>query len=141
MKIHKYIYWVPTSILVLGFIGGGAVDLLKLPDKVEEITTLGYPVYLMTLLGIWKLLAGVTLGLPRLPQLKEWAYAGLVFDLTGASYSHISSGSSADKVAVPLVFLALTILSWATRPESRKLKGTFVMMSRNPEPDAARVPA
>lgn len=127
MKSVKLGYWIPTAILALGFAGGGLADLFRAPNMAQEIASLGYPAYLMGILGVWKLLAAVALILPGYAQLKEWAYAGIAFDLTGAAVSHLMTGSSVDKVCIPLVFLAIGFASWALRPESRRLPGTFAL--------------
>jgi hypothetical protein len=82
---------------------------------------LGYPVYILTLLGLWKLLGAVTILLPRYPLLKEWAYAGLFFLLTGGMFSHIASGDSWYQLLPALFLLVLTIVSWYFRPADRKL--------------------
>ena len=81
---------------------------------------LGYPAYFMSILGAWYIAAGVVLMAPRLPRLKEWAYAGLVINYTGAAASHIAVGDGAPKLAGPAVFLFLTAASWALRPHSRR---------------------
>ena len=127
MKSAKIGYWIPTAVLALGFAGAGLGDLLRAPNMAQEIASLGYPAYLMSILGVWKVLAAVALLLPGYAQLKEWAYAGLAFDLTGAAISHLMTGSPVDKVCIPLVFLAIGFASWALRPESRRLSGTFAL--------------
>jgi hypothetical protein len=78
----------------------------------------------LALLGIGKVLGGLAILAPGLPRLKEWAYAGICFDLTGAAFSQAATGHSADKVTVPLVILAIALLSWALRPRSRALEAT-----------------
>lgn len=125
MKSIKFSYWIPTAILALGFLGGGIADLTHAPNIVEEMTALGFPSYVMTILGVWKVLAAIALVVPGFPQLKEWAYAGIAFDLIGATTSHLMAGSPIDKAIIPLVFLAIAFVSWALRPESRRLPKTF----------------
>ncbi len=100
------------------------MQLLRMPDAVAGIVKLGYPVYFVVLLGIWKVLGAAAILAPRLPRLKEWAYAGIVFDLTGAAVSHAASGSAAGNVVAPVLFTLLALASWALRPESRTL-GTW----------------
>jgi uncharacterized membrane protein YphA (DoxX/SURF4 family) len=78
-------------------------------------------IYFATILGIWKLLGAIVIVIPRFPRLKEWAYAGFFFDLTGAAASHAFSGDGPALIAQPLLFLALVIPWWALRPSSRKL--------------------
>lgn len=87
----------------------------------EGMTHLGYPAYFVSILSVWKTLGGVAVLAPRLPRLKEWAYAGMFFDLSGAAASHASVGDPAGKIATPLVILGIVAASWALRPESRKL--------------------
>ena len=78
-------YWTTTAILASVLISGGAAQIARLPANVEGILQLGYPLYFMTIVGTWKILGGIALLVPKFPRLKEWAYAGVFFDLTGAS--------------------------------------------------------
>jgi hypothetical protein len=87
----------------------------------QAFSALGYPAYVATILGVWKLLGAAAITTPGLPRLKEWAYAGIAFDLSGAALSHAASGDVAARIAVPLVLLALAGASWALRPASRRL--------------------
>ncbi len=97
------------------------MDVLRAPPVVQTIVALGYPAYLASILGVWKLLGAAAIAAPALPRLKEWAYAGVLFDLSGAALSHGLSGDPASKVAVPLVLLAIAAVSWALRPATRRL--------------------
>jgi uncharacterized membrane protein YphA (DoxX/SURF4 family) len=85
------------------------------------MTDLGYPGYVALILGVWKLLGGVVVLAPGLPRLKEWAYAGMIFDLTGAAASHAANGDSAANIATPLIIAGIVMASWALRPASRRL--------------------
>lgn len=114
-------YWVTTGLFGVAFAAGAVGDLSGSPPILETLAHLGYPPYIATILGVWKVLALLALLAPRFPRLKEWAYAGILFDLTGAAASHAAMGDPAGKVIVPLVILALPLASWALRPESRKL--------------------
>jgi DoxX-like family len=87
----------------------------------QAITRLGYPAYFVVILGFWKVLAGIALLAPRYPRLKEWAYAGAFFDLTGAAASHLVCGSASWRVVMTIVLAALAVISWALRPPSRTL--------------------
>ncbi len=87
------------------------------------MTHLGYPVYFTTILGVWKVLGGIVVLAPRLARLKEWAYAGMLFDLTGATASHAAVGDPVAKIVTPLVILGIVMASWSLRPESRRLPG------------------
>ncbi len=123
-KRNKIIYWISTLWLALGMVSTGAVQLFK--EKagtggVDSITHLGYPVYLLTLLGIWKISGVVVLLIPRFPLFKEWAYAGFFFAMTGAIFSHIASGDSVNEIFPSLLLLILTVISWYFRPADRKI--------------------
>ncbi len=121
MKTKTIAYWATTSLISLDFLAGGAANLVRPPMVVEGMAHLGYPAYFVTLLGFWKLLGAIALVAPRLPRLKEWAYAGILFDLTGAAVSHAASGDGPAHVSAPLAFAALLVASWALRPQSRIL--------------------
>jgi uncharacterized membrane protein YphA (DoxX/SURF4 family) len=93
---------------------------LRLPPFIHTATHLGYPAYFMTILGVWYVSAGIVVLAPRLPRLKEWAYAGLVFNYTGAAFSHVWMGDGFEKLVGPVIFIGLTLTSWALRPEPRR---------------------
>ena len=114
-------YWVATALVAFAMGAGGLADLSGQPQVVEGFAHLGYPAYFATILGVWKVGGAIALLVPRMPLLKEWAYAGIVFDLTGASASHASVGDPAADVIVPFVVLALAVASWMLRPASRRL--------------------
>ncbi|QHW35484.1 DoxX family protein (plasmid) [Paenibacillus rhizovicinus] len=115
-------YWVSTiSATALLFIGG-ILFIMQGEHQIEEMNHLGYPVYILTFLGIGRILGSVAIVIPRFPRLKEWAYAGFVIDLIAASASHAYAGDNLVEIASPLIFLVLIIVSWALRPSSRKLK-------------------
>lgn len=119
VKMEKIGYWAATGLVALAFAFGGALDLARTPEVEAGMTRLGYPVYVATLLGFWKVLGAIAIVVPRFPRLKEWAYAGMVFDLTGAAASHAAVGDPATNVVVPLVLLLLVAGSWALRTEGR----------------------
>jgi uncharacterized membrane protein YphA (DoxX/SURF4 family) len=121
MKTRIIGYWAATGLVAFAFVMGGVADLTRSPDVLAGMAHLGYPAYFATILGLWKVAGGAALLAPRLPRLKEWAYAGIAFDLTGAAASHAAMGDGAGKVVVPIVLLALAAASWALRPEGRKL--------------------
>lgn len=120
-KRNKIIYWIATVWLALGMLSSGVVQLLNLKEENEFIIRLGYPVYLLTLLGIWKILGVVAVLIPRFPLIKEWAYAGFFFVMSGALYSHIVSGDEPKESFGPTLLLVLTVVSWYFRPAERKL--------------------
>ncbi|HZS37464.1 MAG TPA: DoxX family protein [Polyangia bacterium] len=132
MKTKTTVYWICTALVALSFLSGGIANVLHVPQAVAGMIRLGYPLHFLTLLGVWKILgAGVILA-PGLPLLKEWAYAGMIFDLTGASIAHAAVGdsdawqSNTGHVLIPLALAALAIASWSLRPDSRKLIRTDV---------------
>ena len=114
-------YWTTTGIVAFSLISGGAAQAFGQHDTVAGVVRLGYPVYFVTLLGIWKVLGGLAIVAPRFPRLKEWAYAGAFFDLTGASISSVASGIGVRHAVVPLVLAAAAMVSWALRPATRRL--------------------
>ena len=115
-------YWVTTALVVFELALGGVWDILRVPQVRDLIERLGYPQYLLVILGIWKLLGAVALVIPRFPRLKEWAYAGVVFDLTGAVASLLASGLvDAGTLAYPITMTGVAVTSWALRPPSRRL--------------------
>ena len=132
MKARKLGYWITTALVALVFASGGFFDLAKAPPVAATMAHLGYPAYVATILGLWKLLGTVALLAPGFPRLKEWAYAGMVFDLTGAAVSHAAAGDGAAVVATPLVVLALAIASWALRPAGRRLAAVWATGSGAP---------
>lgn len=113
-------YWAVTAVVVGECAVGGAMDLLRLPPFYPMMIDLGYPSYLATILGLAKLAAAVVLLAPRLPRLKEWAYAGVLINMTGAAASNAAEHRYSGMVA-PAAFAVLALASWATRPRSRKL--------------------
>lgn len=127
-KRNKIIYWISTLWLSLGMVSTGMVQLLRMkaagqvsPPGVYGITYLGYPVYFLTILGVWKMLGVVALLVPKFPLLKEWAYAGFFFIMSGALFSHIAMGDPAKEMFPSLLLLVLTVVSWYFRPTDRKI--------------------
>lgn len=123
-KRNKIIYWVATIWLALGMVATGAVQLFKGKigqGGVDMITHLGYPVYLLTLLGIWKILGALAVLVPKFALLKEWAYAGFFFIMSGAIFSHVAIGDSINEIFPSLLLLILAVISWYFRPRERKI--------------------
>ena len=121
MKARKIGYWAATGLAAFAFAMGGAMDLSGSKDVIDGLAHLGYPAYFATLIGVWKVLGAVAIVAPRFPRLKEWAYAGMMFDLTGAAFSHAMSHDPPANVVTPLVLAVIVAASWALRPESRVL--------------------
>lgn len=123
-KRNKIIYWVATIWLALGMLSTAAVQLFKAKDGqggIDSIIHLGYPVYLLTLLGVWKVLGVFVVIAPKFPLTKEWAYAGFFFAMSGAIFSHIAAGDPVMEIFPSLLLLLLTVVSWYFRPSNRKL--------------------
>lgn len=125
--MKRVAYWVCTG-LVAFFIGpGGLAYALRVPDVVQGVVALGFPVHFIVLLGVWKVLGSVVILLPGFPLIKEWAYAGIMIDLTGAAYTSIATGGEWWHAAAPLAIAGLLAASWALRPESRRLPGATIL--------------
>ena len=124
-KSRTIVYWIMTA-LVAFFIGSGGIaqvmQYIASPHAVVPV--LGYPMYFFAILGFWKFFGALTILVPRFPRLKEWAYAGIFFDLTGAAASNAMSGGYGAygfHVIAPLIITGFMLASWALRPSSRKL--------------------
>ena len=120
-RTRAIVYWVATALLVFELVLGGIWDVLRVPHARVVIERLGYPLYFLVILGVWKLLGAVALVVPRFPRLKEWAYAGVVFNLTGALASHVASGDiEPGTMSYLVVMVGITATSWSLRPPSRR---------------------
>lgn len=120
-KKNKIIYWVATIWLALGMLSTGAVQLLGMKEEVEMIQHLGYPQYLLLILGISKILGVIVVLAPKLSRLKEWAYAGFFFTMVGAIISHLAVNDPITKILPCVLLLILITVSWYFRPSERKL--------------------
>lgn len=119
-KSHKILYWFFTLWLSLGMVSTGIVQLMRSKEEVDMFTRLGYPDYLLTILGGWKILGVIAVLIPRFPLVKEWAYAGFFFAMSGAVFSHAARGGSVIDFFGPILLMILTGLSWYFRPADRK---------------------
>jgi hypothetical protein len=120
-KRNKIIYWIATIWLALGMFSTGIVQLIKLKEEAEMMVHLGYPLYFLTILGVWKILGVVAILLPKFPLLKEWTYAGFFFAMSGAVFSHLAVGDAAIELFGPTLLIVLTVVSWYFRPADRKV--------------------
>lgn len=134
MKVKMIAYWATTTVIALELVFGGMTDLLhggmdvvSGEPVVDVLAHLGYPAYLLTILGLWKLPGGIVLLAPGVPRLKEWAYAGAFFVYAGAAASGVVRGRDDPSTLIwgPLIFAAITLASWALRPQTRTLGGLF----------------
>jgi len=128
MKARNIVYWT-TTVLVAFFIGsGGGAQLARLQTTVNGfVHILGYPPYFVTILGFWKVAGSIAILVPRFPRLKEWAYAGIFFDLTGAAASCAAVGGHGEAfhILAPLIIAGIAVASWALRPPSRTIAVLF----------------
>ena len=113
-------YWITTVLIALAMLLGGLAELTRQKQNLEGMTSLGYPPYFSTILGTWKVLGAIVLLAPRLPRLKEWAYAGVFFDLSGAAISHAVCAEYLH-IITPAMLAVICLVSWALRPPSRTL--------------------
>jgi uncharacterized membrane protein YphA (DoxX/SURF4 family) len=132
VKIKSVVYWTATALIGLETLAGGYVDLTHGLQNVfngrpvvDIVTELGYPLSVLTILGVWKILGAIVLFAPRLPRLKEWAYAGITFELTAAAALFAMHGGTISDVMTPVILAILGFISWALRPPSRTL-GTLL---------------
>lgn len=121
MSHRKPVFWLVTCLLCLGMLLGGVAQILQLKFNVDGITHLGFPRYVLPIFGVWKILAACAILAPKRPLLKEWAYAGLFFLLSGGVISHLASGDGLGETTPVAVFTILTLMSWHLRPGDRRL--------------------
>jgi hypothetical protein len=118
-------YWTTTGLIAFFIGSGGAAQVAQsLSNPHRVVPVLGYPMYFFAILGFWKVLGAIAILVPRYPRLKEWAYAGIFFDLTGAVASVVAVGSYgayAFHIIAPLILTGVAVASWALRPQSRIL--------------------
>jgi hypothetical protein len=122
-KIKPIAYWISTGIIALESGAGAQWDLSRNDFVKKVFVHLGYPEYLLTILGVWKILAFIAILIPRFPLVKEWAYAGLFFSYSGAVASHIAVGDDISVWTAPAIFTLITVASWALRPAFRSFQG------------------
>ena len=129
MKTKSILYWITTILVALPIGSGGIAQVAHLKDNVDGfVHVLGYPLYFMTILGVWKVLGAIAILVPRFPRLKEWAYAGIFFDLTGAAATWAAVGGSGEALHIiaPLIIAGFALTSWALRPQSRTIGVLFL---------------
>lgn len=119
-KRKNIAYWITTMLLCF-CLSGGIGQLFQVKQIVEGFAPLHYPLYFLSIIGFWKTMAIIAILIPRLPLLKEWAYAGVFFAMTGASVSQMAVGAPVFHIIIPLIIAGLAIASWYLRPASRKI--------------------
>ncbi|RZL50157.1 MAG: DoxX family protein [Pedobacter sp.] len=120
-KRNKIIYWVTTAFLSFAMMAGGIQQMLQIGGYNAIISKLGYPLYFLSILGIWKILGVMAILIPKFPLVKEWAYAGFFFVMSGAAISHFALAQAFAEVLPSLILLIVVVLSWYFRPADRKL--------------------
>jgi hypothetical protein len=122
MKAKPIVYWIMTALVAFFIGGGGGAQVWQYSVNPHGVVpVLGYPLYFFAILGVWKVLGAIAILVPGFPRLKEWAYAGIFFDLTGAAASCAAVNSPAFHVIAPLILTVFCMISWALRPQSRVL--------------------
>jgi len=120
-KSNKIIYWIATIFLAFGMLAGGVQQLLQIGGYVGILRHLGYPMYFMSIIGAWKILGVIAILIPRSEVLKEWAYAGFFFVMSGAVISHLAVGDGIGETYPAATLLLMTVASWYFRPVDRKI--------------------
>jgi uncharacterized membrane protein len=121
-KRNLIIYWIATILMSVGMMGTGIAQIIHAKEMVDLVVPLGYPLYLLYIIGVWKILGVIAILIPGFKLLKEWAYAGFFFVMTGALISHLASGDYAIKGIIgPFMQTIFIILSWYFRPANRKI--------------------
>ena len=122
MEKRKLIwYWIITGLLSFCIFSGGLAQTVQAKEVVQGFKPLGYPNYFISLIGVWKVLGVIAILIPKFPLLKEWAYAGIFFAMSGAVISHIASDDVNIKIIAPFLLAVFTLLSWRLRPADRKI--------------------
>jgi hypothetical protein len=121
-KRNLIIYWTATTLMSVGMLGSGLAQIFHAREMVDLVVPLGYPLYILYIIGTWKVLGVIAILTPGFKILKEWAYAGFFFVMTGAFISHLASGDFSLKGIIgPFMQTIFIILSWYFRPVSRKI--------------------
>ncbi len=136
MRAKPIVYWTMTGLVAFFIGGGGLAQIWQFQANPHGVVPeLGYPTYFFAILGFWKVLGAIAILVPRFPRLKEWAYAGIFFDLTGAAASCAAVGgygAYAFHVIAPLIIAGFCVASWALRPQSRTIGVLFPAKNGGP---------
>jgi DoxX-like family len=121
-KKNLAIYWIATGLMSVGMLGSGLAQIAHAKEMVDLVVPLGYPLYILYIIGVWKILGVIAILVPGFKLLKEWAYAGFFFVMTGALISHLASGDYGLKGLIgPFMQTIFIISSWYFRPANRKI--------------------
>jgi uncharacterized membrane protein YphA (DoxX/SURF4 family) len=136
MNAKTVVYWIASVYVAFAMFSGGIGELTRSWGTLETVTILGYPEYFLSIIAIWKIAGALAILAPGLPRVKEWAYAGMFFNMTGAFVSHVAVGDfgpGAFHLIATGATGMLVVASWALRPRSRRLGAGSA--SRFDEPD------
>jgi uncharacterized membrane protein YphA (DoxX/SURF4 family) len=139
MNTRTRLYWIVKGLMSAFMLMASIPDVLRIPQAVELFTRLGYPTYLLPFLGTAKILAVIAILVPGFPRIREWAYAGLVFDLIGAWYSHISVGDPPSAWMLPVIALLLVVGSYVVDRRHTAATGGHWMIKDQPGTVAKRL--
>lgn len=139
-RARPVLFWLVTGLLAFGMLAGGTGQLLHAQFNVDGMRQLGYPLYLLSLIGAWKLAGILVILLPGWRLAKEWAYAGFFFLLSGATVSHLANGDGFDGALPSFVFACLTMASWSLRPASRRLVSAQILANQADTINSTRRP-
>ncbi len=132
IKVMALSYWICTALIAFIFVSSGIFYMMRVPQVVEGVTRLGFPLHFVTLLGFWKVLGAIAILMPGFARVKEWAYAGMFFDLTGAVIASAASGNAWWHIIASLAAAVVLAASWALRPQSRALGVLFPVSATTP---------
>ena len=121
MRLTRIVYWGSTGLSALLFAAPGFALVSRNAQFAADMARMGYPSYFLPFLGVWKILGAIVILAPGVPRLKEWAYAGMIFDVSGAVVSRAAAGDRGPELFLPFLIAGLVILSWALRPSGRHL--------------------
>ncbi|HTV83429.1 MAG TPA: DoxX family protein [Acidobacteriaceae bacterium] len=130
-RLRLVAYWITTLLIALEMVVGGSWDLARIHLVRAIMNHLGYPLWMLSILGFWKLAGAFAILIPRFTRLKEWAYAGMFFNYTGATASHLFVGDGPGAWDIPAILALLAVLSWSLRPPSRILGGQRFASTRS----------
>jgi DoxX-like protein len=114
-KSKKITFLITTTVIAIAYFVTGLGNILPFTHIAQNMAHLGYPIYFLKIIGTWKILAAIVVVLPNIPRIKEWAYAGMILDLTGASFSRFAVGDALPQIIIPLGIATLVTVNYLLR--------------------------
>jgi uncharacterized membrane protein YphA (DoxX/SURF4 family) len=114
-KSRQIIFWITTVVIALAYFVTGIGNILPFTHVAQDMAHLGYPTYFLKILGTWKILAAIAILIPKIPRIKEWVYAGMIFDLTGAAFSRYFMGDGLQLIIIPFAIAGLVTVNYVLR--------------------------